>query len=184
MNLPWIDLETTGLRQGDDAILEIGVMITTPDLRIVDTRNWVISLEGAHVRIGDIDPFVWKIHTENGLWAECLSDNARSLTTAADEAEAFMRQHDAIGAPAFGSGVHFDRGMLRSDMRTMSLDRAFHYRNIDVSSLRGFAERFAPAVYEKRPQDGEKKHRALDDCIHALHEFRYYVDAFGGVVPA
>jgi oligoribonuclease len=72
MNLPWIDIETTGLHERKDAILEIGVVITDEKPKQIDSKSWVIR-PSRNAIITEIDPYVMEMHQKSGLWLESLS---------------------------------------------------------------------------------------------------------------
>ena len=184
-NLAWIDLETTGLSPAADAILEIGVVITDMDLNVVNQRSWVCNPAGVDGRRGsvlaftEITPHVWEMHTKNGLW-RLSQESLIDLTIAQAKARRFIGENDAAGSPACGGSVHFDRAFLKC--QAPLLDSVFHYRNLDVSSIRNVFKFFVPNVYEKSlyvARTGENKepeHRALDDLAFSIRELKFFLN--------
>lgn len=171
-NLAWIDIETTGLRPKKDAILEIGLVVTTKRLDVVSSKNWVIR-PSTLVPVVQIDPYVFKMHNSSELWEQSINSEL-CLIRATDEATGFLQEYCALGSPACGSSVHFDRGFLKA--QAPRLDQAFHYRNIDVSTIRNLMEIHKPEVFESRPKD-ENRHRAIPDLINSIDTLRHYLQA-------
>ncbi|MCX6101580.1 MAG: oligoribonuclease [Candidatus Bipolaricaulota bacterium] len=172
-NLVWIDLETTGLDPESRVILEIACLVTDKDLNeLGDGVDLVVHQEG-HA-IGQLDPWCVKQHAASGLL-----DASRASTTSLTEAEtltlAYVRRYCLSGkAPLSGNSVCFDRGVLIRDMP--KLEAYFHYRNVDVSSIKELARRWRPTVVEK--QTKASRHRALDDLRESIAELRLYRKAF------
>lgn len=186
--IPWVDIETSDLDEETGRILEIAVAVTDDDLSFIKQGpSLVIEVarpdHGALLRlVAAMDPVVREMHTKSGLLEAlghpdfCVSleeaerrcaDFFVSMAGGSLE-EAFATLH---AWPLAGSGVHFDRRWLRRHMPM--LEGFFHYRNLDVSSLKEAAKRWAPTVYESRPQD-EKRHRAMPDVLHSIAELGHY----------
>jgi len=169
-NLAWLDLETTGLRPYEDAILEIGVVITDRELDTVTEWSWVMQPSNS-VNLVTIDPFVWKMHRDNGLWDECIG-NETYLEDVVIEAQDFVREHGAAGSPLCGNNIGFDRGFLKA--QAPELLRIFHYRNIDVSTLKNVFALHLPHIPAFDKPKGN--HRALGDCHLSIAEYRHYLN--------
>ena len=172
-NLIWIDLETTGLDPETRVVLEIACLVTDKDLNeLGDGIDLVVHQEG-HA-IGQLDPWCVKQHAASGLL-----DASRASTTSLAEAEAqtlaYVKRHCLSGkTPLCGNSVCFDRRFLIRHMP--KLETHFHYRNVDVSSIKELARRWRPAVVEK--QTKQSRHRALDDVRESIAELRLYREAF------
>jgi len=178
-NLAWLDLETTGLRPNEDAILEIGIVITNKELDTVGEHAWVVR-PSKSVPITEIDPYVFRMHDKNGLWAECFAlDCGGDFGQALNEARDFVREHGAAGSPLCGSTINFDRGFLQA--QAPELLRVFHYRNIDVSTLRTMFAMHFHSIERWSPAE-DAKHRALDDLHNTIAEYRHYLDHAKGIL--
>jgi oligoribonuclease len=172
-NLIWIDLEATGLDPEARVILEIACLVTDKDLNeLGDGIDLVIHQEGR--AIGQLDPWCRKQHGVSGLL-----EASRTSTTSLGEAEAqtlaYVRRYCLVGrSPLCGNSVCFDRRFLIRHMP--KLEACFHYRNVDVSSIKELARRWRPEVVEKVAKTS--RHRALDDLRESIAELRVYRDAF------
>jgi oligoribonuclease (3'-5' exoribonuclease) len=165
-NLAWLDLETTGLHEQTDNVLEVGCIITSPALEIIAVENWIFHFDVTKTPPPKINDHVMEMHRVNGLWRDCA--NSKRGATHDDraklwkEVEAFIAQNGAQGSWLWGSGVGFERAWLRhSAPEVLSL---FHYRNGDVNTLFGLQG----LVFEGDPnaskaQPADQTHRALDD---------------------
>ena len=181
--IAWIDIETTGLDPEMDGILEVACVLTDNQLVELEHRHEVVRwppkiLESLRVRA---DPFVQKMHDENGLWAECSCPGAavHSGALVAQRFVDWLKAQDAVRLEMGGSSVHFDRAFLRSRMR--DLHDVFAHRDIDVSVLRGLASRWNPGVFAARPKGdstASPAYRALPDIRASIESLRYYRDHF------
>jgi oligoribonuclease len=167
--LIWIDLEMTGLRPEVDRIIEIATVVTDIDLGIVATGP-VITVHQGPAELALMDDWNRATHAASGLLE-------RVRTSVTDEAAAerlvlqFLEAHVPRGrSPMCGNSVCQDRRFLARWMP--ALERHFHYRNLDVSTLKELARHWAPAVLA-----GVSKtttHRALDDIRESIEELRHY----------
>ncbi|NOS90125.1 MAG: oligoribonuclease [Methylococcaceae bacterium] len=172
-NLIWIDLEMTGLDPDTDLIIEIATVITDKDLNIL-AQGPVIAVHQPDAALAAMDDWNQKHHGESGL-----IDRVKASTTDAQAAEqqtlAFLQQWvPANTSPICGNSIGQDRRFLYRYMP--QLEAYFHYRNIDVSTLKELAARWAPEI-----KDGFNKvsaHQALDDIIESIEELRYYREHF------
>jgi len=168
-NLVWIDLEMTGLDSQRDRIIEIATVVTDSALAIV-AEGPVLAIHQPFEVLDAMDDWNKTTHAATGLLAR-----VRTSTIDAAEAErrtlAFLAQHAQEGAsPMCGNGICQDRRFLAREMPT--LERFFHYRNLDVSTLKELARRWAPDVFA-----GLKKtsvHLALEDIRDSIKELEYY----------
>lgn len=174
--IPIIDIETTGLDYRDHSIMEIAILAVTDELVVVnDITRTFFRDKNIYRRLGPVDQVVIDMHDKSGLWEDC----DRTVYQAVEEIESdlikFIDNHGLEGQPMCGSSIHFDRGFIKSYMPV--LESKFHYRNIDVSSIKNLAERWNPEVFTNCPT-GKKLHRALPDCYDTLEELKYYRDNF------
>jgi oligoribonuclease len=171
-NLAWLDLETTGLRAREDAILELGVVITNFDLDVIAELSYVVN-PTIGVVIHEIDPFVFNMHSKSGLWDECFGSERVYLPVATEGLVEFMDRYDATGSPMCGNTINFDRAFAKEQIP--KLNEAFHYRNIDVSTLKNVMRVHFPDIAPwKEPE--KKAHRVIADLNHTIEEYGYYLD--------
>ena len=171
--LVWIDCEMTGLDLATDALVEVAVLVTDGDLRVLGEGVDVIIRppDEALTAMGD---FVRQMHAASGLL-----DVLASGTTMADaEAQllAYVREHvpEVRKAPLAGNTIGTDRAFLARDMP--ALEGHVHYRNGDVSSVKELARRWFPRAFWNAPAKAGN-HRALADIQESIEELRYYREA-------
>ncbi|BBD80470.1 oligoribonuclease [Aerosticca soli] len=177
-NLIWIDLEMTGLDTGSDSILEIATVVTDKDLNIL-AEGPVFAIRHELDRLEAMDGWNRTQHRKSGLWQqvlESLTDHAQAEQATLD----FLKDWVGPGkSPMCGNSICQDRRFLYRQMPR--LERYFHYRNLDVSTLKELARRWAPDV--ARGFSKESAHTALSDIRDSIEELRYYrrfMGAFGG----
>ncbi|HSS65433.1 MAG TPA: oligoribonuclease [Gammaproteobacteria bacterium] len=175
-NLIWIDLEMTGLDPDQDRILEIATIVTNASLAIV-AEGPVIAIRQPDVVLEAMDSWNRDTHADSGL-IERVRDSEYDESVASAETIAFLKQHVEPGnSPMCGNSVCQDRRFLYRWMP--EVERYFHYRNLDVSSVKELCNRWAPQIAQ-----GMKKkstHRALQDIRDSIDELRYYRDHFFNV---
>jgi len=168
-NLVWIDLEMTGLDPSRDRIIEIATVVTDPQLVEV-AAGPVIAIHQPDDVLDAMDEWNRTTHSGSGL----LERVRRSTFSAADgerETLAFLAQHAEPGAsPMCGNSICQDRRFLAREMP--ELEKFFHYRNLDVSTLKELARRWAPDVFAGLKK--ESKHLALEDVRDSIRELAYY----------
>jgi oligoribonuclease len=169
LNLIWIDLEMTGLRPEADHILEVATLVTDSDLNPVATGP-VLAIHQSDAVLAGMDEWNRTQHGRSGLVERVRASHA-TLGEAEEQTLAFLRQHVSERAsPMCGNSVCQDRRFLYRCMPR--LEAFFHYRNLDVSTLKVLAQRWAPAVFagvQKR-----ETHQALDDIRESLGELQHY----------
>jgi oligoribonuclease len=168
LKLVWVDLEMTGLEPETDAILEIAVVITGPDLVPIAEMEDVIW-QPPHI-LERMTPFVRNMHTVNGL-LERVAESQVDLRAAERNALSLISAHCRPGEGVLaGNSIHQDRRFLARHMP--GLEGYLHYRQVDVSSLKVLAQAWYPETpkYEKPGQT----HTALSDIRQSLEELRYY----------
>lgn len=176
--LVWIDLEMTGLDPDKERIIEVATLITDGELNPV-AEGPVLAVKQSDELLTAMDEWNTKTHGESGL-------TARVKASRVDTAEAerrtleFLKQYVAPNSsPVCGNSVHQDRRFLEREMP--ELLAFFHYRNLDVSTLKELAKRWNPAAlegFEKR-----STHQALDDIRESVAELRHYRRTFLNLEP-
>ena len=170
--LIWIDLEMTGLVPERDRIIEIATVVTDRDLAVI-AEGPVIAVHQGAGTLAAMDEWNTRTHGTSGL-------TARSLASAVDEASAeratleFLATHVGPNrSPMCGNSVCQDRRFLARWMP--ALERYFHYRNLDVSTVKELARRWAPEVAAGVAK--ESRHTALADVHESIAELRHYRSA-------
>lgn len=172
-NLIWIDLEMTGLDPQFDRIIEIASVVTDNELNIL-AEGPVIAIHQPEEVMSAMDEWNTNQHRDSGL-------TERVLNSACDERAAegltlaFLEQHVPPGvSPMCGNSICQDRRFLARCMPT--LEAYFHYRNLDVSTLKELTKRWAPKIADGVVKNG--KHLALEDIQESINELRYYREHF------
>ena len=172
-NLIWIDLEMTGLDPDNDLIIEIATVITDKNLNIL-AEGPVIAVHQSDEALAAMDEWNQKHHSESGL-TERVKQSGISTAEAEAQTLMFVKQWlPAKTSPICGNSIGQDRRFLYRHMP--ELESFFHYRNLDVSTVKELAARWAPAL-----KDGFTKksaHRALDDIVESIEELKYYRQHF------
>ncbi len=171
--LIWIDLEMTGLNVEEDHILEIATVVTDSDLNLI-AEGPVIAIQQSKERLAQMDEWNTSHHTRSGLVNRVL-ESCITTQEAEKQTLAFLTQHVAKNkSPMCGNSICQDRRFLCKEMP--SLAEHFHYRNLDVSTLKILAQRWAPEIAKKLTK--ESKHLALSDIYDSIAELKFYRENF------
>jgi oligoribonuclease len=168
-NLIWIDMEMSGLVPDTDRILEIALLVTDAQLNIV-AEGPVLVVHQPDEVLAAMDSWNTGVHGKSGLVDKV---KASTLDEAAVGAQmlAFLAQHVPAGAsPMCGNSICQDRRFLARWMPR--LEAWFHYRNLDVSTLKELVKRWQPEIAKGLKKEG--KHEALADILDSIEELKYY----------
>ena len=172
-NLIWIDLEMTGLDTNNDAIIEIATIVTDDQLNVV-AEGPIIAIHQPDSALEAMDEWNTKQHGGSGL-----TERVQNSTTTEAEAERqtleFLAEHVPAGvSPMCGNSICQDRRFMARIMP--ELEAYFHYRNLDVSSFKELARRWAPKVEKSFKKNGS--HLAMDDIRDSIRELQHYREHF------
>jgi len=204
--LVWLDLETTGLNEFQDTILEIACIVTDDELNehasfertvyFPDGKHLAELPEETAIQFAQgqlIDPYVVKMHRKNGLWDACaeatdtlesvdlafakfLRENSVRQVQVTDEQGNITLKEDK--PQLAGSTISFDRAFMKSQL-PKALDM-LHYRNLDVSSFNEVARRWWKDLHKTRPNAGRAKedaaHRGMADIKESIQVLKYYLN--------
>ena len=168
-NLIWIDLEMTGLDTFNDVIIEIATVVTDKDLNIL-AEGPVIAIYQSDSVLDAMDEWNQSHHGSSGL-VKRVKESKFSAVQAEAETIKFLEQYVPKGAsPMCGNSICQDRRFMAREMPL--LEDFFHYRNLDVSTLKELAARWKPEVLDQHVKKGA--HLALDDVLESIEELRFY----------
>ncbi|MBC3884467.1 oligoribonuclease [Undibacterium griseum] len=173
MNLIWVDLEMTGLDPDNDRIIEIAVVVTDSQLNIL-AEGPVFAIHQSDETLDKMDAWNKGTHGRSGL-----IDKVKTSTVSEADAEqaliAFLKPYVPAGkSPMCGNSICQDRRFMARGMP--KLEAFFHYRNLDVSTLKELCRRWKPAIstgFKKH-----QKHTALADIVESIEELKYYRQHF------
>jgi oligoribonuclease len=173
MNLVWVDMEMTGLEPDTDRIIEVAMVVTDMHLNVL-AEGPVLAIHQSDATLDAMDSWNKGTHGRSGL-----IDRVKASTVSEEQAEAefiaFMKQWVPNGkSPMCGNTIGQDRRFMVRYMP--KLEAFFHYRNVDVSTLKELCRRWKPEVVSgfKKAQ----KHTALADILESIEELKYYREHF------
>ncbi|MGI4846596.1 MAG: oligoribonuclease [Janthinobacterium lividum] len=172
-NLIWVDMEMTGLEPDTDSIIEVAVVITDPQLNIL-AEGPVFAIHQSDEKLDAMDAWNKGTHGRSGL-----IERVKASTVTEEEAQMalieFMKKYVPAGkSPMCGNTICQDRRFMARGMP--KLEAFFHYRNLDVSTLKELCRRWRPeliAGFKKH-----QKHTAMADIIESIEELKYYRQHF------
>jgi oligoribonuclease len=173
-------VETTGLSPEDDKLLEVALVLTDDMLKIRDEISCVIHRDYIEYdRVNQrweppfgIDKVVVDMHNKNDLWRDCYTAPASFTTRGVENILInWVGEHAAEQLPLVGNTIGFDRNFLRLHMPR--LHEMFHYRSLDISSIKIAANLWNPLDESEKPLQ-DKMHRALPDCHDSIRELDAY----------
>lgn len=171
--LIWIDMEMTGLEPDTDRIIEIATLVTDADLNII-AEGPVLAVHQSEQALAAMDDWNQRTHGASGL-----IERVRASKTGDAEAERltleFLQAYaDPRSSPMCGNSIHQDRRFMVRYMP--NLEAFFHYRNLDVSTVKELAKRWRPELPAGFAKKGS--HQALDDIHESIKELKYYREHF------
>lgn len=168
-NLVWIDMEMTGLDPETCKVLEIATIVTDAQLNVL-AEGPVIAVHQPDSILDTMDEWCTRVHGNSGLTARCRESRIDEAE-AARQTIAFLSDYvDAGKSPLCGNTIGQDRRFMVKYMP--ELEEYFHYRSIDVSTIKELAKRWQPEVLDGFEKKGV--HLALDDIRESIEELRYY----------
>ncbi len=168
-NLIWIDLEMTGLNPDTDVVIEIATIVTDSELNVL-AQGPVLAISQPQSALDAMDEWNTTHHNASGLVKRVQASNV-SENDAVEQTIAFLEPWvDAGVSPLCGNTIGQDRRFLVRHMP--QLDAYFHYRSIDVSTLKELAKRWDPQMLKGFKKKGA--HLALDDILESIEELKYY----------
>jgi len=172
-NLIWIDLEMTGLNTDTDRIIEIATIVTDANLNIL-AEGPVMAIHQKDIILNGMDEWNTRQHGKSGLVERVRRSTIDEAEAEAKTIEFLSRFVDAKKSPMCGNSICQDRRFL---YRTMpKLEEFFHYRNLDVSTVKELARRWRPEIMAGLSK--ESSHQALNDIRDSITELRYYREYF------
>lgn len=178
--LIWIDLEMTGLDPDADVIIEIATLITDKDLNIL-AEGPELAIRQPLERLEAMDDWNRNTHQKSGLWQRVLDSQTSAAEAEVVTIEFLSQWVGANKSPICGNSICQDRRFLVRGMPR--LERYFHYRNLDVSTLKELSRRWSPELLEGLVKAGA--HTALSDIRESVKElafYRQYMGKLGGQI--
>ncbi len=172
-NLVWVDLEMTGLEPRHDKVLEIASIVTDSELNILAEGPEIAIYQPDEV-LDNMDEWCVRQHGMSGLTERCRKSTV-SEQEASEQTINFLKDYVPAGkSPMCGNSICQDRRFMHVHM--LSLEEFFHYRNIDVSTIKELARRWKPELVDGYTKKGV--HLALEDIRESIEELKHYRKSF------
>ncbi len=172
-HLIWIDLEMTGLNPEQDVIIEIATIVTDANLNMI-AEGPVFAINQRDSVLENMNPWCIKQHGQSGL-TDRVKQSKLTEQDAERETIAFLKQYVPTGkSPMCGNSICQDRRFMARYMP--KLEQYFHYRNLDVSTLKELASRWKPEILESFEK--KSSHLAMDDIKDSINELKHYRQYF------
>lgn len=172
-NLIWIDLEMTGLDTQRDAIIEIATVVTDKHLNIL-AEGPVLAIYQPEETLAAMDSWNQKQHGQSGLIERVRNSSINEAEAERQTMEFLQKWVPANQSPMCGNSICQDRRFMARLLP--KLEAYFHYRNLDVSTVKELAARWKPEL--QKNFEKQNTHLALDDIIESIQELRYYREYF------
>jgi oligoribonuclease len=172
-NLIWIDMEMSGLNVEEDKILEVAVIVTDPDLKVIAEGPVLVVHQEDNI-LDKMDAWNTSTHNKTGL-VDKVKKSKLNESMVENQVIDFLKKYvNKNTSPMCGNSICQDRRFMAKHMP--NLENFFHYRNLDVSVFKELAKRWKPELIEGFKKAG--KHEALADIIESIEELKYYREHF------
>jgi len=168
-NLVWIDMEMTGLDPEENVVLEIATIVTDKDLNVL-AEGPVIAIHQSDEELAKMDDWNVNTHTKSGLVARVKASQHDEAKAIAETLEFIRQWVPERTSPLCGNSIGQDRRFMVKHMA--ELEAFFHYRNVDVSTIKELVRRWQPELLDQFTKSGT--HQALDDIRESIAELQFY----------
>lgn len=168
-NLVWIDMEMTGLDPEENVVLEIATIVTDKDLNVL-AEGPVIAIHQSDEELAKMDDWNVNTHTKSGLVARVKASEYDEAKAVAETLAFIQEWVPERTSPLCGNSIGQDRRFMVKHMG--ELEAFFHYRNVDVSTIKELVRRWQPELLDQFSKSGS--HQALDDIRESIAELRFY----------